>query len=36
MNIFLLAVNDSTRKQTQKQMKVPQIGTGSTSNGGLI
>jgi len=30
MNIFLLVVTDSTRKQTQKQMKGPQVGMGST------
>jgi len=36
MNIFLLAVKDSTLKQTQKQMKGSQIGMGSTSSGGLI
>ena len=30
MNIFLLVVKDSTRKQTQKQMKGSQVGMGST------
>jgi len=30
MHIFLLVVKDSTRKQTQKQTKGSQIGTGST------
>ena len=30
MNIFLLVVKDSTRKQTQKQMKESQVGMGST------
>ena len=29
MNIFLLVVKDSTRKQTQKWMKGSQVGTGS-------
>ena len=36
MNIFLLVVKDSTRKQTQKRMKGSQVGMGSTSGGGLI
>ena len=36
MNIFLLVVKDSSRKQTQKQMKGSQVGMGSTSSGGLI
>jgi len=30
VNIFLLVVKDSTRKQTQKQMKGSQVGMGST------
>ena len=30
MNIFLLVVKDSTRKQTQKHMKGSQVGMGST------
>ena len=30
MNIFLLVVKGSTRKQTEKQMKVSQVGMGST------
>jgi len=30
MNIFLWVVNDSTRKQTQRQMKGSQVGKGST------
>jgi len=30
MNIFLLVVKDSTRKQTQKQMKGSEVGMGST------
>jgi len=29
-NIFLLVVKDSTRKQTQKQMKGSQVGMGNT------
>jgi len=33
MNIFLLVVNDSTRKQTHRQMKVSQVGKGSTMVG---
>jgi len=36
MNIFLLVVKDGTPKQTQRQMKGSQVGTGSTSSGGLI
>ena len=30
MNIFLLVVKDSTRKQTETQMKGSQVGMGST------
>ena len=30
MDIFLLAVKDSTRKQTQSQKQGSQVGTGST------
>jgi len=29
MNIFLLVVKDSTRKQTQKQLKGSRVGIGS-------
>ena len=36
MSIFLLVVKVITRKQTQKQTKGSQIGTGSTSSGGLM
>jgi len=30
MNIFLMAFKVSTRKRTQKQMKVSQVGMGIT------
>jgi len=30
MNIFLLVVKDSTRKQTHKHLKGSQVGMGST------
>ena len=36
MNVFLLVVKDSTRKQTQKQTKESEVGMGSTSSGGSI
>ena len=36
MNVFLLVVKDSTRKQTQKQTKESEVGMGSASSGGSI